>query len=259
MKESLPSEEMINPHVSVDCVVFGFDGTHIKVLLIKQCGSMSDDYHNNMKLPGSLIYNDEDLNEAARRVLYELTGIKQLNLIQFRTFGSKNRTNNPKDIKWLERFHRLNQKVERIVTVVYMTLIKIDKKLSHLSERYEACWTEIDSIDALAFDHNQIIAEAKFFVQQYVQTYPAVLFDLLPKKFTAAELRTLYQKIYDRMFDVRNFHKRIAQMKYVLPLDEFQTGVAHRAARYYKFDRKLYNKLHGWGKSFNQEEHHENN
>ena len=163
----------------------------------------------------------------------------------------------PKDIKWLERFHQLNQKVERIVTITYLTMVKIDKKLTHLSDRYEACWTDIDALCPLAFDHNQIIGEALWFVRQYVQTQPAALFDLLPKRFTAAELRTLYETIYDRKFDVRNFHKRIAQMKYVLPLEEFQTGVAHRAARYYKFDRKLYNKLHGMGKSFSPDEHNE--
>ena len=162
-----------------------------------------------------------------------------------------------KDIKWLERFHQLNQKVERIVTITYLTMVKIDKKLTHLSDRYEACWTDIDALCPLAFDHNQIIGEALWFVRQYVQTQPAALFDLLPKRFTAAELRTLYETIYDRKFDVRNFHKRIAQMKYVLPLEEFQTGVAHRAARYYKFDRKLYNKLHGMGKSFSPDEHNE--
>jgi len=90
---------MINPHVSVDCVVLGFDGEHLKVLLVKQTGHEESGYYNNMKLPGSLIYNDEDLDEAAQRVLYELTGLNELHLIQFRAFGSKNRTNNPKDIK----------------------------------------------------------------------------------------------------------------------------------------------------------------
>ena len=119
MKNPLRVDEMINPHVSVDCVVLGSDGEHLKVLLVKQTGHEESGYYNNMKLPGSLIYNDEDLDEAAQRVLYELTGLNELHLIQFRAFGSKNRTNNPKDIKWLERFHQLNQKVERIVTITY--------------------------------------------------------------------------------------------------------------------------------------------
>ena len=116
-------------------------------------------------------------SRTAQRVLYELTGLNELHLIQFRAFGSKNRTNNPKDTKWLERFHQLNQKVERIVTITYLTMVKIDKKLTHLSDRYEACWTDIDALCPLAFDHNQIIGEALWFVRQYVQTQPAALFD----------------------------------------------------------------------------------
>lgn len=92
MKNPLRVDEMINPHVSVDCVVLGFDGEHLKVLLVKQTGHEENGYYNNMKLPGSLIYNDEDLDEAAQRVLYELTGLNELHLIQFRAFGSKNRT-----------------------------------------------------------------------------------------------------------------------------------------------------------------------
>ena len=245
---------MINPHVSVDCVILGFDGEQLNVLLVKQTGQEDNSLYNNMKLPGSLIYNDEDLDEAAKRVLYELTGLEELHLIQFKAFGSKNRTNNPRDIKWLERFHQLDQKVERIVTIAYLAMVRIDKKLTQLSDRYEACWTDIDQLCTLAFDHNQIIAEALLFVRQHVQTHPIALFELLPRKFTAAELRTLYDRIYNRAFDVRNFHKRIERMKYVLPLDEFQRGQPHRSARYYKFDRKLYNKLHGMGKSLNPEE-----
>ncbi|MCD8317943.1 MAG: NUDIX hydrolase [Paraprevotella sp.] len=254
MDQHVCTEERINPHVSVDCVVLGFDGEQLKVLLVRQTGQTAgDDYDNNMKLPGSLIYNDEDLDEAAHRVLYELTGIKDLRLIQFRAFGSKNRTKNPKDTKWLEHFYQLNQKVEQIVTIIYLTMVKIDRRLSHLSNKYEACWTGINELCPLAFDHNLIISEALLFIRQYVQTHSSVLFDLLPRKFTAAEMRMLYAKLYNRSFDIRNFHKKIAQMKYVIPLEEFQTDVAHRAARYYKFDRKLYNKLHGMGKSYNEE------
>lgn len=250
MRESRPADAMINPHVSVDCVVLGFDGEHIKVLLVGQirCDEGAEGHY--LKLPGSLIYDDEDLDEAARRVLYELTGVKELSLIQFRAFGSEDRTRNPKDVIWLERFHHLHQKVERIVTITYLTMVKIDRKLTRLSDRYEACWMNVENLGPLAFDHNQIIREALLFIRQYVQAHPVVLFELLPKKFTAAELRSLYEKVYDRRFEVRNFHKKIAQMKYVIRLEEYQSGVAHRAARFYRFDRKVYNRLHGLGKSY---------
>ena len=131
-------------------------------------------------------------------------------------------------------------------------MVKIDKKLTQLSDKYEACWVKVKEIGELAFDHNQIINEALLFIRQYVDTNPSVLFDLLSRKFTAAQLRTLYELVYDKIFDVRNFHKKIAMMEYVVQLDEKQTGVPHRAARYYKFDKKIYNKIHGVSKSFNK-------
>ena len=76
---------------------------------------------------GSLIYMDEDLDEAAQRVLYELTGLRNVNLMQFKAFGSKNRTSNPKDVRWLER--AMQSKVERIVTIAYLSMVKIDRAL----------------------------------------------------------------------------------------------------------------------------------
>ena len=94
---------LANNHISVDCVVIGFDGEQLKVLLIKRVGEEQGEIFHDMKLPGSLIYMDEDLDEAAQRVLNELTGLKNVNLMQFKAFGSKNRTKDPKDFHWLER------------------------------------------------------------------------------------------------------------------------------------------------------------
>jgi len=243
MQQETEKNSLINPHVSVDCVLVGYDGECLKVLLVKQIGKSNDGEYNNFKLPGSLIYNDEDLDDAARRVLYELTGVKNVNLFQFRAFGSKNRTHNPKDVLWLERFHSLKDKVDRIVTIGYLSMVKIDRKMTQLFEFYDASWFELKDIGKLAFDHNLIVEEALGYIRQLVEMHPVILFDLLPRKFTALQLRQLYELVYDKEFDVRNFHKKMATTEYINPLDEFQTGVAHRAARFYKFDRKEYNKL----------------
>ena len=233
---------MVNPHVSVDCVLIGFDGEQLCVLVIRQLDAIHEEGLNHYKLPGSLIYEDEDLDDAAKRVLKELTGLKSVKMIQFRAFGSKDRTRNPKDVRWLERFHSLNEKIDRIVTIAYLTLLKIDRKYTQLSHQYEACWMPVKEVKELAFDHKQIVEEALAYIRQYVENTPSSLFTLLPRKFTASQLRTLYEVIYDREFDVRNFHKKIALMDYVVPLEEKERGVAHRAARYYRFDRVIYNK-----------------
>lgn len=227
-------------HISVDCVVFGFDGESLNVLLIKRIGEDEGKAFSDMKLPGSLIYTDEDLDEAARRVLRELTGLKTVKLMQFKAFGSKNRTSNPKDVRWLER--AMNSKVERIVTIAYVAMVKINRTLVQSLDKHQAEWISLKDIKTLAFDHNTITKEALTYIRQFVEFNLSVMFDLLPRKFTAAQLRTLFELIYDKPFDARNFHKKITLMKYVVPLDEYQTGMPHRAARYYKFDRKIYNR-----------------
>ena len=240
-KENTTNQPLANNHISVDCVVMGFDGDQLKVLLIRRMGEEEGEVFHDMKLPGSLIYMDEDLDEAAARVLNELTGLKNVRLVQFKAFGSKDRTKDPRDVHWLER--AMKSKVERIVTIAYLSLVKIDRALNKGLENYQACWVALQDIGNLAFDHNLIIREAQTYIRQYVDTNPAALFDLLPRKFTASQLRTLYELVYGKAVDVRNFHKKIAMMEYVIPLEERQQGVAHRAARFYRFDKKIYNRL----------------
>lgn len=240
-KEQICSQPLANNHISVDCVVIGFDGDQLKVLLVRRMGEEQGEVFHDMKLPGSLIYMDEDLDEAAARVLNELTGLKSVRLVQFKAFGSKDRTKNPKDVHWLER--AMQSKVERIVTIAYLSLVKIDRALNRGLEHYQACWVALQDVGDLAFDHNLIIKEAMGYIRQYVDVNPSALFDLLPRKFTALQLRRLYELVYGKVVDVRNFHKKIAMMDYVIPLEERQQGVAHRAARYYRFDKKVYNRM----------------
>lgn len=240
-KEQIYSQPLANNHISVDCVVVGFDGEQLKVLLVRRVGEEQGEVFHDMKLPGSLIYMDEDLDEAAARVLNELTGLKTVRLVQFKAFGSKDRTKNPKDVHWLER--AMQSRVERIVTIAYLSLVKIDRALNRGLEDYQACWVALQDIGDLAFDHNLIIKEALGYIRQYIDVNPSALFDLLPRKFTALQLRTLYELVYGKTVDVRNFHKKIAMMDYVIPLEEHQQGVAHRAARYYRFDKKIYNRI----------------
>ncbi len=220
---------LANNHISIDCVVLGFDGSNLRVLLVKRSGKDENGEYNDMKL----------LDEAAMRVLHELTGVKDVPLQQFKTFGSKDRTRNLRDIVWLERAQQAH--VERIVTVAYFAIVKLDAAMQRLVNRESAEWVPVGEVGTLAFDHNLIIAEALKSVRREVENNRSILFDLLPKKFTASQLRTLAEIIQGKELDVRNFHKKISQMPYVVPLEERQKGVAHRAARYFKFDRKIYN------------------
>ena len=148
------TEQLANNHISVDCVVIGFDGEKLKVLLVKRMGEESGEVFHDMKLPGSLIYMDEDLDDAAKRVLRDLTGLKNVDLMQFKAFGSKDRTKNPKDVHWLERAEKA--KVERIVTIAYFAMVKIDKTLNKNLDEYKAEWVALEEVKDLAFDHNLI-------------------------------------------------------------------------------------------------------
>ena len=101
----------------------------------------------------------------------------------------------------------------------------------------------IDKIGQLAFDHNKIVSDALIYVRQLIINDPIYIFHLLPHRFTALQLRTLFERIFGKQLDVRNFQKKLKQMKYIIPLEEFEKNVAHRAARYYRFDKVEYNKL----------------
>jgi ADP-ribose pyrophosphatase YjhB (NUDIX family) len=228
----------IHTYVSVDCVVFGFDNDQLQILLVQRDTDAAN--RKDLKLPGSLIFNEEDVDDAAHRVLYELTGIKKMALKQFRCFASPNRAGNPEDREWLDQAYQPN--INRLITVAYLSLCKIDRKLTNISKYKSSKWTPVGHLPKMPFDHNEIVEKSLKEIRNWVENEPAILFELLPVKFTATELRLLFEAIYNRKYDVRNFHKKIAQMKYILPLEEKQENVKHRAAKYYKFDRIQYNK-----------------
>lgn len=233
----MASEIIYNPHVSVDCVVFGFDGERMKVLLIERNITEQNELYNDKKLPGSIILADEDLDDAASRVLNELTGLKNIYLSQFRSFGSPDRTKDPRDVLWLENTMQL--KIGRIVTVAYVALVKIDRKIQVRHGDTRPTWVELRELAEmnLAFDHAEIISKGLDHIRHRMDIEPHLLFELLPRKFTISQLRTLYDTVHQTRSDVRNFQKKVAQWNYVVPLDEMEENVPHRAARLYRYKK----------------------
>lgn len=232
-------KKMFYPHVSVDCVILGANEDKLSVLLVERNVDGSNEKH--YKLPGSLIYENEDLDTAAYRVLNEATGLKRVALKQFRSFGSPSRTKNKEDVQWLENASKM--KITRIVTVAYLALCKVKK--AELKEKDDTLiLAPIDDLPHLPFDHQEIVAAAVQEIRNWVEAEPCIVFDYLPLKFTAYQLRRTFEIIYNREIDVRNFHKKMTAMEYVVQTDEVETGVPHRAARYYRFDKVKYNKIH---------------
>lgn len=222
-----------DPHVSVDCVILGFDGESLKVLLSRQGEEDPNSQYNALKLPGRLLYANEDLDEAANDILNQLTGSQNHYVRQFRAFGSPTRTNNPKDVLWLE--NAIKQKIGRIVTIAYLSLVRINNRTHRTFAGHDAAWYKVSELPELAFDHSFIISEVLKELEMLSVMQPHLLFEMLPSKFTALQLRRVHEQIMGRELDVRNFSKLILNKPYIVPLDEWEQNVSHRAARYYKF------------------------
>lgn len=233
----------IIPNISLDCVIFGFDFEKLNVLLMER--QLKDDKSGKMlisdyTLAGYHIYNDEDLDSAASRILKDLTGLDNIYLEQFFTFGKLDRVANEKDQLWLKHINM--GFADRIVTVGYYSLIDSRNVTLRQSDR-NIQWYPVDNVPEMemAFDHRQIFYKALEALRTKVRIEP-VAFELLPERFTLTQLQNLYEAIYGTSFDKRNFRKKIAQMPYLIALKEKQKGVAHKPAQLYLFSREVYDK-----------------
>lgn len=215
--------------VSADCVIFGFDEKEkdLKVLLIERG---EEPFLGQLALPGDLIHINEDIDSAAKRILKELAGLENIYLEQLYTFGNLTR-------------HPLG----RVITVSYYALIKpSDTELIPASFATKAEWKTISEIRELAFDHFTILSLALTRLKNKIR-YQPIGFNLLPEKFTLTQLQNLYEVILDTDFDKRNFRKKILKMDILIPTNEMQKAVSHRAAKLYKFDLEKYEELQKMG------------
>jgi 8-oxo-dGTP diphosphatase len=226
----------LNPHVSVDCVIFGFDMGKLKVLLIEREKVPYSHLHGHkLKLPGSLISETEDLEASAIRTLKELTGLGNIFLKQFGVFGQPDRLEPKEDLAWLRR--TTGMKVDRVVTIAYYSLIKI----SESNNMGKIIWLPVKELPDLIFDHNRIIQKALEALRQEIRSEPHC-FEMLPKKFTIRQMQILYEAILDENLDNRNFRKKIRPLEFLVPLAEKEKDVNHKPARLYRFDKKMYEK-----------------
>jgi 8-oxo-dGTP diphosphatase len=215
--------------LAVDCIVFGFDGTELKALLIHrgfepQMGKWS--------LMGGFVNAEESVEEAAKRVLKNLTGLKDLYLEQLFCFGQRNRDPGG-----------------RVISIAYFALIKLDDYSKELMDEHNAKWHDLDKIPSLVFDHKKMISVAKERLQLKVANHP-IGFALLPHKFTLKQLMMLYESIYDRKFDPRNFTRKILALEILKKLDEKEKQSSKKGAYYYMFNKNKYRKLAKTGISF---------
>jgi 8-oxo-dGTP diphosphatase len=217
------------PHLdsvfSTDCVIFGFEAGELKVLLIERNEEPFKDWY---ALPGNIVGPDESVDAAAQRILYELTGLHDLPMRQFHTFGEVNR--HPQG---------------RVVTIAYFALIRIggQKDLMPITQyARKAFWHPVNDLPTLAFDHTDIFKRAFKKIRAKLN-YEPIAFELLPEKFTLTQLQSLYEAVLSKQLDKRNFRKKMLSYGFLKELAEKQKGVSYRAAKLYKFDRRKYAKI----------------
>ena len=232
--------QALNPNVSADCVIFGFDFEKLNVLIIRRSID-STSKTTRMALPGDLIYDTEDLDMAASRILKELTGLSNIFMEQVAAFGNPDRIKTPQDQKWLKSIRA--QPNARVITVGYYSLVKMeDCALQASSFAKSAEWIAVNDIEELAFDHMEILQAALKKLKEKIRIQP-IGFNLLPEKFTLGQLHKLYEAILDKQIDKRNFRRKILKLDILTNLEEKQKGVAHKPSKFVKFNERKYNKL----------------
>ena len=208
-------------YVSVDCIIFGFNEDGLSLLLLKR---NFEPAKGEWSLMGGFIQQNESADEAAKRILAELTGLQDVYMEQVYTFGE---------------IHR--DPGERVISIAYYALININEYDRELVQKHNAYWMNINELPPLIFDHPQMVEKAQKMMRTQASTEP-IGFNLLPKLFTLSQLQSLYEAIYGEPIDKRNFRKRVAEMDFIEKTDKIDKTGSKRGAALYKFNNKVYRK-----------------
>lgn len=228
--EPLHVPDDVMPGLSIDNLIFGLDHGQLKLLLVKHSVGPGK---GHWALPGGFIRMQENLRDAASRLLKNLTGVDNLYLEQLKTFGR------------VDRFPS-----ERVVTVAYYALVSAeDYTLVAGRDTTDAEWFEVNSLPELIYDHMEIVDYGRSFLRHKVCHEP-IGFNLLPEKFTLLQLQELYEAILGVKLDKPNFRRKMLKMNLLTPCNEKQVGVPHRAANLFRFDADAYQRLTEKGFSF---------
>lgn len=227
-----------NSAISVDCVIFGFDGADLKVLLVRRKSADPMFNDSDLKLPGAMIRENETLPDAAARVLEVSTGLRGLYLKQTSIFSDPYRVSE-EELKWICEYHGIN--TERVVTVGYYALVKLDRGMNDYTSRNGAMWKNVDDVRHLIMDHMNILSDALDFLKKDILLTPSA-FQLLPKKFTVRQLQNLLEAVLGVEIDNRNFRKKLFASGILAETDEYEKHVSHKPARLYRLNKTAFGK-----------------
>lgn len=206
---------------AVDCIIFGFSGGELSLLLLKR---RFEPGKGEWSLMGGFVQENEHMDDAAKRVLAELTGLTDVFMEQVGTFGQ------------IER-----DPGERVISTAYYALINIKEYDRQLVEEHNAHWININEIPDLLFDHEEMVSMARKAMMLQAAIRP-ICFHLLPEHFTLTQLQNLYEAINGNPVDKRNFRKRVAELGYVEKTKLIDKLTSRRGAALYKFNEEDYKK-----------------
>ena len=204
---------------AVDCIIFGFSGGELNLLLLKRKFAPGK---GEWSLMGGFVEEGEHMNDAAKRVLAELTGLTNVFMEQVGSFGQVDRDPG-----------------ERVISTAYYALININEYDRSLVEEHNAYWVKINELPNLLFDHKQMVDRARVVMKVQAAMQP-ISFNLLPELFTLTQLQTLYEAINGEAIDKRNFRKRVAELSYIEKTDLIDKVTSRRGAALYKFNEAKY-------------------
>ena len=205
--------------VSVDCIVFGFDNNKLKLLLGKR---QMDPGRVEWSLYGGFVEPTESVDEAAHRVLFELTGLNHIYMKQVATFGAVDRDPG-----------------ERVISVAYCALINVKDYDGRLLQEHGVEWVELSKMPPLYSDHNEMVKKAVTMLRRRINSEP-LSFNLLPDLFTLTQLQHVYEAILGEEIDKRNFRKRIKQIDFIEKTEYIDKVTSKRGAALYRFNKRMY-------------------
>lgn len=229
----------LHPGLSVDCIIFGFHEGTMKILLNKFSN------YTQWMLPGGFVLKNEDIEDAAYRVLEGRTGLKKIYLQQFRSFGKKDRTSLEENKNILSRYGYTEEEIpkhwlmQRFVSIGYYALVEYSKVRIKTNPDEEIAWFDLDEVPELYSDHNQMIDKVLSMMRVNLSSLP-IGYELLPEKFTMTELRLIYETILKKKLDRRNFQRKMLASGLVYKLDEVSKKFGVKTATLFSFDKKKY-------------------
>ena len=205
--------------VSVDCIIFGFDGTGLQLLIGKR---QMDPGRGEWSLYGGFVGSNENLEDAANRVILELTGMKGLYIRQVGAFGRVDRDPG-----------------ERVISVAYCTLINVEDYDDRLRVEHGLEWVSLNTLPQLYSDHNKMITDAIAQIRRRINHEP-LSFKLLPGLFTLTQLQHVFEAVMGEEIDKRNFRKRVKDIEFIEKTDLIDKVTSRRGAALYRFNKKAY-------------------